>query len=480
MNDERPPSLWRGMWLRFADRRRADRRAERRGDGARSRSTDRRRSPTELFPASDHIATPKGLVTETESYSAGPQNFLVLGSDRRAGSKNAEERERRAAQRHDPAGALRPRTGPDLGAVDPARPDGQHPHARTGQLYPNEKINAAYTIGSELEGHRRRHGAGRRNDRAGSLPRTERAPQRHHRRQLRGLHQGRRHAGLRLRQRRPPLLGGGASAENFSAINLQPGYQKLCYENALSYVRFRHFDSDFVRVARQQDFMRDLREQISPSDVLGRIDTGRHGRRHRRSGRTSGRPVDDAQGTGQADRLLADQAAAPGQVQDHRRQRAVRRRLVRDLDSRTGESNAERLPHGREQVHVSAHSTQALGAPPRGRPARAHSAGTLGLTATTGESEAVKAALSLPFQVLYPTLQTRAGQPGNGAALRAAQPAEQAPPRLRRRLAPEHARRLLRLRGHRLAEPAAVRPRPHADDRRAQLHDWSTTARTST
>ena len=76
-------------------------------------------------------------------------------------------------------------------------------------------------------------------------------------------------------------LGGGALGEDFSAINLQPGYQKLCYNNALSYVRFRHFDSDFVRVARQQDFLRDLREQISPSDVLGQIDTGRQSRRSR-------------------------------------------------------------------------------------------------------------------------------------------------------------------------------------------------------
>ena len=45
----------------------------------------------------------------------------------------------------------------------------------------------------------------------------------------------------------------------YTAINLQPGYQKLCYEDALSYVRYRHTDSDFVRVARQQDFMRALR-----------------------------------------------------------------------------------------------------------------------------------------------------------------------------------------------------------------------------
>jgi len=42
----------------------------------------------------------------------------------------------------------------------------------------------------------------------------------------------------------------GEGGEAYSEINLQPGYQKLCYNNALSYVRYRHGDSDFVRVAR--------------------------------------------------------------------------------------------------------------------------------------------------------------------------------------------------------------------------------------
>ena len=65
----------------------------------------------------------------------------------------------------------------------------------------------------------------------------------------------------------------GSAETNYTSINLQPGYQKLCYENALDYVRYRHTDTDFVRVARQQDFLRDLREQVSPEDVLGQIDT---------------------------------------------------------------------------------------------------------------------------------------------------------------------------------------------------------------
>src|SRR4029077_4383536 len=63
----------------------------------------------------------------------------------------------------------------------------------------------------------------------------------------------------------------GEGGELYSEINLQPGYQKLCYNNALSYVRYRHGDSDFVRVARQQDFLRNLREQISPEAVAAQI-----------------------------------------------------------------------------------------------------------------------------------------------------------------------------------------------------------------
>lgn len=48
-----------------------------------------------------------------------------------------------------------------------------------------------------------------------------------------------------------------------SKINLYPGYQRLNATNALAYVRFRHFDSDLYRNARQQLFLKALKEQIS-------------------------------------------------------------------------------------------------------------------------------------------------------------------------------------------------------------------------
>jgi len=60
--------------------------------------------------------------------------------------------------------------------------------------------------------------------------------------------------------------GGG---ENYAVIDLKPGYQKLCGQDALDYVRFRHEDSDFVRAARQQEFLRQAKEQIGLGKLFG-------------------------------------------------------------------------------------------------------------------------------------------------------------------------------------------------------------------
>jgi LCP family protein required for cell wall assembly len=48
----------------------------------------------------------------------------------------------------------------------------------------------------------------------------------------------------------------------YAAINLQPGYQRLTGGAALSFVRFRHTDSDLFRVARQQLFVQAMKEQL--------------------------------------------------------------------------------------------------------------------------------------------------------------------------------------------------------------------------
>jgi polyisoprenyl-teichoic acid--peptidoglycan teichoic acid transferase len=61
------------------------------------------------------------------------------------------------------------------------------------------------------------------------------------------------------------------SAE-YSYINIQPGYQRLCGTKALQYVRFRHEDTDIVRAARQQDFLRQAKQQITAGELFDNRD----------------------------------------------------------------------------------------------------------------------------------------------------------------------------------------------------------------
>jgi LCP family protein required for cell wall assembly len=61
------------------------------------------------------------------------------------------------------------------------------------------------------------------------------------------------------------------ASQQYAEINIQPGYQKLCGDKALEYVRFRHLDNDLVRAARQQAFLRDAKDQLSTQDLLGEL-----------------------------------------------------------------------------------------------------------------------------------------------------------------------------------------------------------------
>jgi LCP family protein required for cell wall assembly len=57
----------------------------------------------------------------------------------------------------------------------------------------------------------------------------------------------------------------------YATINLQPGYQRLTGGAALDYVRYRHTDSDFHRVARQQLFVTAMKEQFHNSFSIGKV-----------------------------------------------------------------------------------------------------------------------------------------------------------------------------------------------------------------
>ena len=58
----------------------------------------------------------------------------------------------------------------------------------------------------------------------------------------------------------------------YSSINIQPGYQRLCGASALAFVRFRHTDSDLVRNARQQDFIRWAKDQYGVANIINNKD----------------------------------------------------------------------------------------------------------------------------------------------------------------------------------------------------------------
>src|SRR5271163_4472639 len=103
----------------------------------------------EVFPKLNQISAPKGVVTA--EYSGGAQTFLILGSDRREGSKDNYDKE-------DPPHSdtiLLVRFDPEQGqtsVLSIPRDLMVNITTPSGQVDANEKVNAAYTIGSEIGG----------------------------------------------------------------------------------------------------------------------------------------------------------------------------------------------------------------------------------------------------------------------------------------------------------------------------------------
>ncbi|HWI21970.1 MAG TPA: LCP family protein, partial [Baekduia sp.] len=54
----------------------------------------------------------------------------------------------------------------------------------------------------------------------------------------------------------------------YAEIDVPAGYQRMCGGDALSYVRYRHFDSDLVRGARQQEFLRQSKNQVGVDKLV--------------------------------------------------------------------------------------------------------------------------------------------------------------------------------------------------------------------
>jgi LCP family protein required for cell wall assembly len=351
----------------------------------------------EVFPGINRIDAPQGVIAEA-AYEGAPQTFLLIGSDKRVGSKDNFDREN--APHSDTL--LLVRLDPDLGetsVLSIPRDLLTRIVTKSGQVYYPQKINAAYTIGGEQHGN-----AG------GALLAAETVEH------LLGIKLngvidvsfrgfidvvdslGCVYINVDHRYYNPEGTG-------YSAIDLQPGYQKLCYENALSYVRYRHDDSDFVRVARQQDFVRALREQVSSTNLIGEIDT---------VSKAVGRAITSTIKPS-ASKLI--ELAKLIVFSQQKPLRQVKFRFATDNTSIGGGSYVTATPqeihetvadflHGDQHAAVPHH----LASTSSSRHARhgSYSPAAIGLypASQSGREQAFHAAVVTPFPVVYPDLQT--------------------------------------------------------------------------
>lgn len=407
--DERPPSLAWGMWKRFLVA--AVLIAALSGGATATVALNEVESVGgEIFKKSNSVKIKSGLI---EPYTGGPQTYLILGSDRRAKSKDALDRtdpphsDTILLVRFDPGqGQTSVMSIPRDLLVNIKGPNGAY--------YPQEKINSAYTYGARLDGVKGSM------ELAADTIKTEVFP------------------GLRINGivdvnfasfiKIVDTLGcvyvnvdhrylhiNGEGGELYSEINLQPGYQKLCYNNALSYVRYRHGDSDFVRVARQQDFLRSLREQVSPGNLLGQV---------RHVAHVVGKAIVTAGFSSSADKVI-DLVKLIGFSQGKPLRQVKFRATSANFALKGGSyvtstkaleqatlddflSGAEKVsepkpsaPHGGKGGHGRKHAHHASASP-----------ASLGLasTPTSGDEELAKQTINMPLHVLYPSLQSAAAE----------------------------------------------------------------------
>jgi LCP family protein required for cell wall assembly len=405
IEQEDAPKLWRSMWARFAIAG-ALIVALSGGTTAVLATNKIKKLAEEVFPKHNQIKVGGGVLKGPE-YKGAPETFLVLGSDRRAKSKSAIDRENPP---HSDT-ILLVRFDPKQGQTSVLSiPRDLMVNIRTpgGALYVNEKINAAYTIGSKLKGVDGGSALAAETIEREVFPGLK----------LQGIVDvnfagfinvvdtlGCAYVNVDHR-----YLGGGAVGEDFSAINLQPGYQKLCYNNALSYVRFRHFDSDFVRVARQQDFLRDLREQVNPE--ISQLD---------KIAKSVGHAIHSTFDDSNEEIIELGKLIAFSQRKPLRQVHFLTSNVNAQIAGGSYVTSTPELEkktldgflHGDEKVHLpssSSSSSHAHSSTRHHHHSSAPSSGSLGLYRTTGESEAVAAGLHVPFKVLYPTLQTGVGR----------------------------------------------------------------------
>lgn len=270
LDDDRPPKLWWGMWKRFLL-----------GSvvivllAAAVTVTAALEEVTKVSNALNaggpQISAP-GVLTPDEA--GAPQTIMIIGSDKRALSKSVFDRT--DPPHTDTMMLLRMDPSKGQTSVLSIPRDLQVSFRdQRGAYYPKAKINAAYTYGYMAA----------RNGKDASTAGAKLAAKVV--KQTLGIDINHvidvNFAGFRAVvdavgcvyvdvDRHYFNQNLGTIATNYASINIKPGYQKLCGQAALDYVRFRHTDSDFVRVARQQDFVRQLKQQVGVNGLIDKRD----------------------------------------------------------------------------------------------------------------------------------------------------------------------------------------------------------------
>ncbi|HEY1450167.1 MAG TPA: LCP family protein [Solirubrobacteraceae bacterium] len=417
MDDERPPSHSRKMWLRFGVAALLIIGLSA-GATATVAVNDIHKVTDKIFK--NQVALPGEIIAK---YTGGPQTYLVLGSDRRPKSKDALDRT-------DPPHSdtmLLVRFDPGQGqtsVMSIPRDLLVNIKSRKGEYYPQEKINAAYTYGAKLGGVKGSMELAAETIKKEVFPGLV----------INGIVDVNFSSFIKI----VDTLGcvyvnvdhrylhiNGEGGELYSEINLQPGYQKLCYNNALSYVRYRHGDSDFVRVARQQDFLRALREQVSASDLLGQIEhvatvvgkaivtSGFSRSTHRvielaeLIGFSQGKPLRQVKF-----RAASTNFALKGGSYVTSTPELEKATLDDFLNGDEKVAKPKPAPKPKAKGHHHSHAHRAS----------TPTAASLGLSSSgsTGEAEIAKGTINMPLKVLYPSLQTSSSveQPARAYDLR--------------------------------------------------------------
>jgi LCP family protein required for cell wall assembly len=198
----------------------------------------------------------------------------------------------------------------------------------------------------------------------------------------------------------PPFGGGG----NYATIDIKAGYQKLCGQDALDFVRYRHFDTDLVRAARQQQFLSDAKDQIG----VGKVFSDRKALL-----RIFGRYTQtDIKTTNAILRLLklavesaqkpVQEVSFPGDITGDFV--TVTKQHLAVVKNRFMNAKGTKGPRGAAQVDPAAAKAAAPTKKAGKRRASKPTALAPGLLAAgrAGEDEAVQLAVKLPFPVYYP------------------------------------------------------------------------------